>query len=245
MIKREQDHLKWLEFELFAECKKLRCGIFTRYGGISAAPYASMNLSMTTGDIPAKVEENRKKLRTLFGAATCSYSLQMHGIQVAVAKDQAEEADGQITSDPCRMLVQLHADCQVAIFYDPIRHALGTAHAGWRGNVQNIYKEIIEKMGVCFGTRPQNLLVGISPSLGPNSAEFIHYKKELPEHFWPYRVGSSCFDLWQIGKDQLIDAGVCPDHIQAAEIDTYSSPDFFSFRREKITGRNGTAAMLL
>lgn len=142
-------------------------------------------------------------------------------------------------------LTILHADCQVALFYDPIQHAITVTHCGWRGSVQNIYQESIAAMRSLYGTKAENLLVGISPSLGPSASQFIHYQRELPESFYPFQVKPLYFDFWAISKWQLRECGVLPHHIEIAEICTYSHPeDFFSYRRIKTSGRHATIASL-
>ena len=139
-----------------------------------------------------------------------------------------------------------HADCQAAIFYDPVHKALANVHCGWRGNVKNIYRVAVQKMKFTFGTNPKDLLVGISPSLGPDHSEFIHYQTEWPEEFWRFQVRPNYLDLWAIARDQLEQCGLLPHHIEVAGICTFANPqDFFSHRRDKITGRHATVAMLL
>jgi polyphenol oxidase len=136
-------------------------------------------------------------------------------------------------------------DCQAAILYDPIHRALANVHAGWRGNVQNIYRTAVQKMVHSFGSKPQDLLVGISPSIGPKHAEFKNYKSEFPEEFWEFQVKPTYFDLWQIARHQFESSGVLAHHIQIAEICTFDHPsDYFSYRRDKTTGRHATVAML-
>ena len=83
--------------------------------------------------------------------------------------------------------------------------------------------------------------MGISPSLGPQSAEFTHYRHELPESFWAFQINPNYFNFWEISRWQLETEGILPHHIQIAEIDTRSTPeDYFSYRREKISGRHGS-----
>lgn len=139
-----------------------------------------------------------------------------------------------------------HADCQAAIFYDPLHHAVANVHCGWRGNVKNIYREIVEAMGQRYGSRPQDLLVGISPSLGPQASEFRNYIKELPKSFWEFQIKPLYFDLWEISKQQLMGCGILSHHIEIAKICTFSTPeDCFSYRREKRSGRHATIVALL
>ncbi len=134
-----------------------------------------------------------------------------------------------------------HADCQAAIFYDPKKHVIAGVHAGWRGNVKNIYKKTIQQMKRTYGTNPKDLIVCISPSLGPSNAEFTNYKTELPESFWRFKEQECHFNLWEIASGQLIELGVPEDQIEIASICTFDHEnDFFSFRRERKTGRNLT-----
>ena len=173
----------------------------------------------------------------------------MHKTHIAVVDEKSpleiEACDALLTNSTGIALMIRHADCQAAIFYDPIHHALGVAHAGWRGSVANIYAHTIFKMREVFGTDPSDLLVGISPSLGPKRAEFIHYKKELPSSFWPFEVSENHFDFWAISRWQLVQAGVQSERIEIAERCTYLEPkEFFSHRRDRVSGRLGTFAVL-
>lgn len=138
-----------------------------------------------------------------------------------------------------------HADCQAAIFFDPVERAVGAVHCGWRGNVQNIYRHTVETFQSQFGSRVENLLVCISPSLGPENAEFINHERELPQEFLSFKQKVCHFDLWAIARWQLEEVGVLPQHIEIANICTFSDAgDFFSFRREKKTGNHGTVVVL-
>ena len=170
---------------------------------------------------------------------------QEHTNCVTEANPQLEPvADGLTTQRPYLGLLVLHADCQAAIFYDPIHHALANVHCGWRGNVQNIYKETIAFMAASYGTKASDLLVGISPSLGPEAAEFIHYRTEFPECYWDFCINNH-FNLWELSRYQLMAEGILPHHIEISGMCTYSHPeDCFSYRRAKKSGRHGTLAML-
>jgi len=105
-------------------------------------------------------------------------------------------------------------------------------------------------MRAVYGSNPKDLLVCISPSLGPNHAEFVHYKTELPESLWEFKIGENYFDFWSISRRQLENEGILPHHIQIAEIDTYSHEGCFSHRRsthqnEMICGRQATMCSLI
>lgn len=256
MIRKKNNNIEWLEFELFAEVPGLIHGIFLRHGGVSQDAYASLNVARGTGDDLANVQENRQRILKTLNLKHLVTATQVHGNSVEQVSDLKEEfhnCDGLVTDRKNWGILIAHADCQAAIFYDPVHHVIANVHAGWKGQAKNIYQETIQKMNHLFGSKPQDLLVGISPSLGPENSEFIHFRKELPEKFWLFQFKDTYFNLWAIARHQLEECGVLPHHIQIAEIDTFAnSQDFFSYRREKkkgrlerITGCHGTIAALV
>jgi len=245
MLRQKRERVEWLEFEILSEAKGLKHAIFLRHGGVSMPPYDSLNAGGGCGDTAQKIDENREVMRSILGCDYLVSGKQVHGTEVAMIPScSLSDCDGLITAHPRYGLMIKHADCQAAIFYDPIREVVANVHAGWRGQVKNIYAETVQKMKG-MGCRPQDILVGISPSLGPCCAEFIHYRQELPDSFWGFQSKPLHFDLWAISEDQLVREGILPQHIEAAKICTRCNPgDFFSYRREKTTGRNATIAVL-
>ncbi|MFT4551963.1 MAG: YfiH family protein [Chlamydiales bacterium] len=250
MKRKKQGNVEWLEFELLSEQPMVSHGIFLRQGGVSTGNFSSLNLAYDLGDVPESVALNLESVRKGMGISKLVWAKQCHGTSIAVIDEKSSESlvntDGFMTQTKGIASLVKHADCQAAIFYDPIHHAIANIHSGWRGSVQNIYAATIEAMNATYQSSPENILVCISPSLGPIAAEFLDYKKELPEHFWDFKNDSSCFNFWEISRSQLRKEGVLPHHIEIAELCTYSdSEDFFSYRRNKLTGRHGTVAMLL
>ena len=240
MIRKKQGEIEWLEFELFAN-KPIKHAVFLRKGGVSLDSFHSLNTIFETGDDPQNVEENLKRIQSALNIETLISSYNVHGTHIELineAKNMVPDCDGLMTQQKNWGLLVNHADCQATIFYDPAHHALAIVHAGWKGQADKIYHKTIDKMGQAFGTRPEDLLVAISPSLGPKNSEFINYRVELPEEFWHFQVKPTYFDLWAISHHQLEECGVAAHHIEIAEIDTYAHPeDFFSYRREKAKGR--------
>lgn len=247
MLKKESHGLQWYQFDLLTEQKKLAHGIFTRHGGASKAPYDTLNfIAKSPKDIEA-VSLNLRKVRDVLNSPPFFSAQLEHGDQIHALTDPIKKVigDGIATDQKHFALLTTHADCQAALFYDPIRHILANIHCGWRGNVKNIYSRTVTFLQEKYNCKPANLLVGISPSLGPSHSEFIHYKTEWPEQYWTYQHQPFYFDLWQISKEQLLAAGILEHHIEIAKICTYeNAKDFFSFRREKECGRNGTIAYL-
>lgn len=248
MIRREENGLVWWEFELLADYP-VRHAIFTRHGGVSPAPYSSLNLASTVGDIQKNVEENLTRMQGVLSVSQLHTAQQCHGdVLQAVSKENLGYpifCDGLHTSLKEVGLVVRHADCQPALFYDPKNHVAASVHCGWRGSVQNIYAATVNQLVHTYRTDPQDLLVCIGPSLGPKNAQFLNYQTELPPSFWPFQVKPCYFDFWAISRWQLETAGVLPHHIQIAEMDTYAQTDqFFSHRKEKLTGRNAVVIAL-
>jgi polyphenol oxidase len=256
MLRKEKDGVTWLEFSLLQEFPHVRHGVFTRHGGVSTGTCNSLNVAFDVGDLAENVQENRARIRKSISleknvpeiiSANQEHSDTIY--QVKAPKNELNEpprCDVLVTNVPSQALLIKHADCQVAIFYDPKNNVCANVHAGWRGSVRNIYKKTIEMMKQEYGSKPENLIVCISPSLGPQAAEFINYKTELPEEFWDFQVKPTYFDFWGISKWQLLQCGVLPQHIEIAKICTYSTPtDFFSYRREKVSGRHATVVCII
>lgn len=248
MQEKEYNGIRWLEFDLFADIPNFKHGVFLRHGGHSLGSYASLNLSETVGDNPDNVRKNLEEVKHILKLSTLISAHQVHGKKVieinSSSNKKLPKGDALVTSCPGMGLMINHADCQAAIIYDPIHHAVANVHAGWRGSVQNIYAETILFMQHKYQTKPQDLLVGLAPSLGPDDAQFTNFREELPKAFWEFQKAPDYFDFWAISTMQLTQCGVLSHHIEIAGISTYShSQDYFSHRRGA-SGRHGTIVAL-
>lgn len=254
MQRRKWNQIEWLEFDLLCDFPKVKHAIFLRHGGHSQGPYNSLNTGFHVGDKTEDVTANIARIQQQL-KQECPHWLSLvwgranHGKSIAHVNLQSPheviDFDGLITSTPGLTLMMKHADCQIAFFYDPKHHAAANIHSGWRGSVANIYREAVNSMRLAFGSNPSDLLVCISPSLGPEEAEFMHYRSELPEDFWHFQVRPAYFDFWSITEYQLQAAGILPHHIEVARLSTYANPyDYFSHRRDKITGRHAACLTL-
>lgn len=162
-------------------------------------------------------------------------------VQPAPAK---EAGDGLITHLTNQALMVKHADCQAALFYDPKMKLLGAIHAGWRGLVQEIYKETIHYFRE-NGSKPENIFVAIGPSLGPNQGEFKGWREYFLPSFGAFEVKENYFDLREVARSQLISEGILPHHMEIATLCTAEDPTrFHSWRRDKAVGRHGTVAFM-
>jgi YfiH family protein len=155
------------------------------------------------------------------------------------------EADAFITTIPNLALMVKLADCQGTILFDPQKKVLAVVHCGWRGHVKNIYGHVVDKMIETFHCHPVDIHAAISPSLGPCCAEFKTYQELFPESFRPFMERNCYFNLWDLGKHQLVEAGLARPNIETANMCTKCRTDlFYSFRGEAQTGRFAVVAML-
>ncbi len=230
---------------LLAAFPEVAHGFFTRQGGRSAAPFDSLNLSQAVGDQAAPVAANRQLLQQALDLAGLAGATQVHGCQEALIEgkvpDPPPAADILITAHPGLGLLIKQADCQAVMLFDPRQRVVANVHCGWRGQVQNVLGVAVRRLRELFGTRPADLHAAISPSLGPCCAEFRHFRQEWPPEFWSYQVRPAYFDLWRLSREQLQAAGLDPRRIDLAGRCTRCHPEeFYSYRRDKITGRQGT-----
>jgi len=235
-------------FRLLGGCAGLQHAVFTRLGGVSSAPFASLNVSYDTQDAAGKVRENLRRVRAAMGSASLVYARQIHGETLLALHERApvdteipyplEGVDGFVSSVPRLTMMVKVADCQGVLLFDPKRRVAAAVHAGWRGSVQNIVGKAVRLMAAEFQCRPADVIAGISPSLGPCCAEFRNWRHELPERFLPYQVRPTYFDFWAISRVQLTEAGVPGENIEIAGLCTRCHPDvFYSYRGEGRTGR--------
>lgn len=227
----------------FSDLPKVSGATFSRHGGASNAPYHSRNIGLHVGDDEARVLRNRALLKEELGLSRLVSARQVHGdsiLHVDWLPDADEEHAGHdalMTNIPGIGLMIQQADCQAVMLYDSEHGAVANIHSGWRGSVQNIIAKTVAAMTAAYGTRPASLFAAISPSLGPCCGEFVNYQQELPSAFHGYQTQPNHFDFWAISRDQLRDTGVRIEQIEIAGRCTVCDGNYFSYRRDKVTGR--------
>jgi YfiH family protein len=225
--------------------------VFNRHGGVSPPPWDSKNVSFGLGDATQTVLQNRKAIKELLGIKRLVSANQVHGSKMHAVRSFPEEDiqvngyDALVTNVAGVGLMIQQADCQAVLLYDPEKKAVGIAHVGWRGSAADIISETVFTMSTVFSTEPSDLLAAISPSLGPCCAEFVNYETELPAALHRYQVRPNYFDFWAISCDQLRSTGVRQENIFAAEICTYCNRDYYSYRRDRETGRFASVIVLV
>lgn len=237
-----KNKIETLQFDLLSTFQNIAHGVFTKRRG---TVMSELDLNVQHGIISDTIRTNLEHALEAYKLKMPIFATQMHQDDILTIthenQNSAFQCDGFITQCQDVTLLVKHADCQAALFYDPTQQVIGNIHCGWKGNVLNIYAKTITQMKTVFGCNPKNILVCISPSLGPKHAEFIHYQKEFPKSFWPYKDSKNRFDLWKISEMQLLDAGILKEHIEIAQCCTYEQKDlFFSYRRKDLTARNLT-----
>jgi len=248
MLLVQHQELNYFQFPGLADVPGLFHGIMTRFSGHNQARHA-FNIGLNCGEPFESVWANRHRMLAAFGAGYGVFARQVHGSQVAVWPDHQRnkptaghdiylEGDALATSVSGHALVIQTADCQSILLADPIKGVAANVHSGWRGSVHNLLADTITVMKARWGCRPENILCGIGPSLGPCCAEFVHYREEIPERYWDYRCKDNHFNFWQISADQLQAVGVLDSHIEESQICTKCNQHlFYSYRGNKQSGR--------
>lgn len=249
MILKNREGLEFFTFSKFNQFNEIRHGIFTRNNGFSDGDFRSLNMGISTGDDKRSVGKNRNAVIRCMNARHLEFTNQVHKTRILVFSKNnkkyvlppnapVDSADAIITNVSGQFLAIQLADCQGILLYDPKNKVAANIHSGWRGSVQNIISTCVASMQSEFGCEPENIVAGISPSLGPCCAEFIHYRKEIPKAYWRFKDTCDHFDFWKISRYQLLNSGLLPQHIEISNICTKcNSHLFFSFRKKHRTGR--------
>lgn len=253
----ESHGVRYFTFENFPG--SIRQAVFTRRGGVSPAPWESLNVGGTVGDDPSRVTENRiRAFRTMdLDPASMHDVWLVHGTGVIFADSprQSEkplQADIQFTDNPAVTLFMRFADCVPLLFHDPTKHVIGIAHAGWLGTLRGTATTAIQAMQEKYESRPEDIRAGVGPSIGPDhyqvGDEVVSQFREKfgadCDRFMKTRNGSAYLDLWSANEFQLRQAGV--GQIEQSGICTVCHlNDWFSHRGEKgKTGRFGALISL-
>jgi polyphenol oxidase len=246
--------IPYLQFPGLSANDQLAHAVYTRHGGVSEPPYHSLNVGYSTGDEADRVGINLRIVQQTLGARHIEEMTQVHGTRILIVnreKSASPEAglppaDAMITNLTGVALMVKQADCQAVILFDPENKVIANVHCGWRGNTANLLAKVIDAMRASFGCAPAALRAAIGPSLGPCCAEFTSHETLFPGHFRHFMVKKNYFDLWEVSRWQLLQAGLRKDRIELASICTRCRTDlFFSYRGEGTTGRFATVVMLL
>jgi YfiH family protein len=229
---------------LLAAVPGLRHAFFTREGGVSGGIYASLNGGLGSGDDPADVAENRRRMADALGVAADHFltAYQVHSPDVAVATDPwtadtRPKVDAIVTRTPGIAIGVTAADCGPILFADPRARVIGAAHAGWRGAFTGVLEATLAAMDR-LGADRGRIIAAIGPLIRQRSyevgEEFVHrFGRDDPENARFFaaaeRAGHAMFDLAGYIRMRLERAGVL--QIDDGDICTYEDERFFSYRR--------------
>ncbi len=220
--------------------------VFTsRAGGVSRSPYDAFNLGTHVGDDPADVAANRQRLADILGlpAERFVWMEQLHTNTVTVVDGPADEpvaaTDAIVTREKNLALCVLVADCTPVLLSDHSAGVIAAAHAGRMGARNGIVRRTVEEM-VALGAAPERIQVLLGPAAAGESYEVpaemaADVEKHLPGSRTTTKQGTAGIDVRAGLVRQLMGMGVT--HIDADPRDTITDTDFFSHRREGVTGR--------
>lgn len=235
----------WLEPEWPAP-PGVRALSTTRHGGVSAAPYASLNLGGHVGDSTNAVAENRRRLMAMARLpAEPEWLAQVHGATVADLDlpGAPASADAAFTRQRGRVCAILTADCLPILLAAQTGDLVGAAHAGWRGLAGGVIEAAVQALSV----PPQDLLAWLGPAIGPRHFEVGAEVREVllgsdPGAWCAFARnprGRFLADLGLLARRRLERLGV--RRIFGGGECTYANIDrYFSHRRDGITGRHAT-----
>lgn len=232
---------------IFSKFQHVIAAESTRHGGVSRAPYHSLNLGKSTDDDPSAIEENRRRFFAAFGAVPnqLAFAGQIHGAEIWQAEATGFAGigyDALITNQSGIFVGITIADCAPILIFDPENKAVAAIHAGWRGTAAEIAHKTLSKMSQAYGTRPENCLayVGVCIDVGHFEVgdEVAVQFADAFKHFDEGR-GKFCLDLKKANTAQLINCGVPASQIEVSPYSTaIHRDDYFSHRLDGgTTGR--------
>jgi len=253
------DSLRYFTFDIL---ERIPHAVFTRQGGTSPDPWASLNVGGTVGDDPERVIENRKKS---FNALNRNFDSvfdvwQVHSRDVLCTDHPRpvgtphQKADAILTNQPGVTLFMRFADCVPILLWDPFKQVIGLVHAGWQGTVKKVSVATIERMKEQYGCHPENIQAAIGPSIGkhhyPVGDEVADQIRSafgdlaLDLLFQDSNTGQAGFflDLWTANQLTLSEAGI--RNIEICGLCTACNlDDWYSHRAE--AGKTGRFGVLI
>lgn len=272
---RVSEQVPLLKYKAFDDIDFICHGFSTRQGGVSSGIYSSMNFKEDGEDTSDNIRENYRRIARALGCDVHKMvrSQLCHGVRVhkvrsedfgigALAKSTLLNYDGLITDIPGVTLIATFADCVPLYFVDPVHHAIGLAHSGWRGTADRIALHMIEAMHQSFGTDVNRLRVAIGPCICGDCYEVgMELRDAFIENFSGSieeqtgilfedickstdKVDKYLLDLRLANKMTFMAAGVPEEQIKVSDICTCCNPELiFSHRYTK--GRRGASAAFL
>ncbi len=249
----KQDNEAFLHIKKWQQINpQLIAGFTTRNGGVSEKPFDSFNHGLHVSDQKSAVIKNKEILagHISFPIEDWTSAEQTHGnkIKVVDRNDKGSgvldyatsisDVDGLITNQAGLLCTAFFADCVPLFFFDPITKYIGIAHAGWKGTVNDIQKNMVEKLHQ-LGVDKKDLLVTIGPSISKQNYEVNHHVIGHIERSDREKVASKIendnylLDLKQLNLEKLLQSGLLNHNITTTNYCTFEDEAlFFSHRRD-------------
>lgn len=257
----------FLTYPAFEDMDWLVHGFSTRLGGVSQGIYSSMNLSFTRGDEESCVRENYRRISQAMGfdmnSIVTSDQTHTNNVRKITEKDRGKgivvprdytDTDGMITNVRGLVLATFYADCVPLYFADPVHHAVGLSHSGWRGTVRKIGSVTIKKMAEEYGSDPKDIKAAIGPSICRECYEVSEdvieeFKESFDRKHWEklfYKKdnGKYQLNLWMANRSILVEAGIPEANISMPNICTCCNPEFLFSHRASHGKRGNLGAFL-
>ncbi|GLC79858.1 laccase domain protein [Lacrimispora brassicae] len=261
------EKVPYLSFPILEKTGLVNQGFSTKLGGVSQGKFAAMNFTFTRGDNRSHVLENYSRMGKALGVdverMVLSYQTHTTNVRLVTEEDAGkgitkerdyEDVDGLITNVPGITLVTFYADCVPLYFLDPVHLAVGLSHSGWRGTVKRMGEVTLRKMREAFGTRAEDVIACIGPSICKECYEVgsevaLEFMKGFDEKHWGEILtekddGKYLLDLWRANEIVLLATGVKQENIQVTDICTHCNSDYLFSHRRTGNERGNLAAFL-
>lgn len=276
----------YITFDNLDKTGIVRQAFSTRLGGVSQGEFTSMNLSFARNDNPAAVMENYRRFTAIMDCTpddvVASHQTHTTNVRKVSSADKGKgvtkekdysDIDGLITDESGVLLACFFADCVPLYFVDPVHHAIGLAHSGWRGTVDRMGQVTLNAMSRAFGTRPEDVQAVIGPSICQScyevseevavafSQQFTPDEQLAEEYLGRYQQiitqtdinncllqdkgnGKYQLDLWYANYCVMREAGIPEAQIEVTDICTCCNPQFL-FSHRASHGRRGNLGAFL
>ena len=250
MVRINKPHMQIIKSQLFQNLPEIIFGLSTKIGMKRTLPFY-FNLSLTVGDDPNIVNENREAFFKELGLTTKQIAIQkqIHSDIITIVEKPGliGESDALITSKPNIGLAVSTADCVPIFVYDRANKIIAGIHSGWRGTQKQILEKTLSVLSEKFNSKPENLFVYIGPSISQNKYEVGadvasqfngKYSKEIN--------GKIFLDVMRVNLDMIYDFGIPKDKIEVSPLCSFEEKELLhSYRRDgKLSGRSlGVIAM--
>lgn len=263
----DESSVPYIKFHNIEQTGIVKHGFSTRLGGVSKGMFSSMNLSFTRGDDEIDVRENFERIASAIGFdyKDIVFTDQTHtnNIKIVVEADKGkgmiksrdyDNIDGLITNIPNLPLAAFFADCVPLYFVDKVNYVIGLSHSGWKGTVKKIGSETVKAMEKTFGSKPENIVACIAPSICKNcyevsedvAIEFINQfdAQQIKNILKKKENGKYQLDLWKANEFILLGAGILKENISMPDLCTCCNKEVL-FSHRGLMGKRGNLGAFL